>query len=116
MTYNQKKKLSTSCGDVTTGTYTWPIDQQYWKSAGTVTDQSVKVNDWSVTYTEPYNITDAVQSLRDRLDKIEERLSIITEPNKELLENYAALKQAYDNYKVIEALVLSAERNKDNDE
>ena len=44
-------------------------------------------------------------SLKDTLDKINERLSILV-PDPKRLEKYQALKQAYENYKILEALCV----------
>lgn len=45
-----------------------------------------------------------INTVSSRLDKIEERLLII-QPDQELMKKYPALKEAYDHYKLIEALV-----------
>jgi len=39
------------------------------------------------------------------LDKIQDRLAIIDEPSPEKLEKHAALKKAYDHYKLLEKLI-----------
>ena len=39
------------------------------------------------------------------LEKIEDRLAILPEPDPEKLEKFAALKKAYDNYKLLEKLI-----------
>ena len=39
------------------------------------------------------------------LDKIQDRLAIIDEPSSEKLEKHAALKKAYDHYKLLEKLI-----------
>ena len=41
----------------------------------------------------------------DILDKIQDRLAILV-PDPALLEKYEALKQAYDQYKLLEALCV----------
>lgn len=46
-----------------------------------------------------------LDDLSDRLGKIESRLAILDKPDQETLDNYQALKEAYDAYKVIEALI-----------
>ena len=43
------------------------------------------------------------QSLKDFMEVVSERLSILT-PNPELLEKYDALKEAYEHYKILEKL------------
>jgi hypothetical protein len=39
------------------------------------------------------------------LDKIQDRLAILDDPSPEKLEKHAALKKAYDNYKLLEKLI-----------
>jgi len=39
------------------------------------------------------------------LEKIEDRLAILQEPDPEKLKKFAALKKAYDNYKLLEKLI-----------
>lgn len=39
------------------------------------------------------------------LDKIQDRLSILDEPSPEKLEKHAALKKAYEQYKILEKLI-----------
>ena len=45
----------------------------------------------------------SIDQLNNRLNSIEERLAILT-PDLVKLEKFAALRQAYDNYKLIETL------------
>ena len=45
------------------------------------------------------------RSLGTMLEKIEDRLAIISEPTPEKLEKFAALKKAYDHYKLMEKLI-----------
>jgi hypothetical protein len=45
------------------------------------------------------------RSLSTLLEKIEDRLAILAEPDPEKLEKFAALKKAYDNYKLLEKLI-----------
>jgi hypothetical protein len=45
------------------------------------------------------------RSLVKLLEKIENRLAILQEPDPEKLEKFAALKKAYDNYKLLEKLI-----------
>lgn len=69
---------------------------------------------------DPYNTADVVIRRPGKpeikvgasLDAILERLCII-EPAFEKLEKYPALKAAYDNYKMIEALIKNDEGNED---
>lgn len=45
------------------------------------------------------------RSLGKLLEKIEDRLAILQEPDPAKLEKYAALKKAYDQYKLLEKLI-----------
>jgi len=45
------------------------------------------------------------RSLEKLLTTIEDRLAILTDPDPEKLEKFAALKKAYDNYKLLEKLI-----------
>jgi hypothetical protein len=51
------------------------------------------------------------RSLGDLLEKIEDRLVILV-PDPARLAKYEALKQAYDNYKILEALCVDADDKK----
>lgn len=51
------------------------------------------------------------KSFKDILSKIEDRLAILT-PDTAKLEKFAALKKAYDNYKLIEKLCHEDEEKK----
>jgi hypothetical protein len=44
-------------------------------------------------------------------ERIEDRLAILMEPDPEKLEKFAALKKAYDNYKLLEKLIGDDEPN-----
>mgnify|MGYP003334555434 FL=1 len=44
-------------------------------------------------------------SLLHLMEKMEERLAILQEPDPAKLEKYAALKKAYDHYKLMEKLI-----------
>ena len=45
------------------------------------------------------------RSLGKLMEKIEDRLAILQEPDPERLEKFAALKKAYDHYKTLERLI-----------
>jgi hypothetical protein len=45
------------------------------------------------------------RSLGKLLEKIEDRLAILQEPDAEKLEKFAALKKSYDHYKTLERLI-----------
>jgi hypothetical protein len=48
------------------------------------------------------------KSMKAWMEKVEERLAIL-EPKPELLEKYASLKQAYEHYKTLEAILYDSE-------
>jgi hypothetical protein len=45
------------------------------------------------------------RNLGQLIESVEDRLSILAEPNPGKLEKYAALKKAYDQYKLMERLI-----------
>ena len=47
----------------------------------------------------------AGKNIGNILDKIQDRLAILDEPNPEKLEKHAALRKAYDHYKLLEKLI-----------
>jgi hypothetical protein len=53
------------------------------------------------------------RSLGKMLEKIEDRLAIIQDPDPVKLEKFAALKKAYDNYKLLEKLIGDDYKNDD---
>ena len=53
------------------------------------------------------------RSLGKMLEKIEDRLAILTEPDPAKLEKFAALKKAYDQYKLMEKLIGDDWKDKD---
>ena len=82
-----------------TGTYTINVASS-WPSYTTTVDNDLVVkrpgkNDLHVAKT---------------LEALMERLAVI-EPNFELMEKYPALREAYDNYKVMEALLLGGDED-----
>lgn len=83
----------------TTGTYTINTSSS-WPSYTTTVENDLVVkrpgkNDLHIVKT--------LEALMDRL--------AIIEPNFELMEKYPALREAYENYKVMEALLLGGEEN-----
>jgi hypothetical protein len=82
-----------------TGTYTINVASS-WPSYTTTVDNDLVVkrpgkNDLHVAKT---------------LEALMERLAVI-EPNFELMEKYPALREAYENYKVMEALLLGGDED-----
>jgi hypothetical protein len=53
------------------------------------------------------------RSLGKLLEKIEDRLAVLTEPDPKKLEKFAALKKAYDQYKLMEKLIGDDWKDKD---
>jgi hypothetical protein len=83
----------------TTGTYTINTSSS-WPNYATTVDNDLVVrrpgkNDLHIVKT--------LEALMDRL--------AVIEPNLELMKKYPALREAYENYKVMEALLLGGEEN-----
>jgi hypothetical protein len=57
------------------------------------------------------NLTVNGSNISEILEKIQERLAILV-PDPKRLEKYEALKQAYDNYKLLEALCVDETNSK----
>jgi hypothetical protein len=89
-------------GTVGNPTFSWSTISSAYTSAPTVT-----INDDIVLR------RDGRQSIKvgETLDTIMDRLCIL-QPNFEKMEQYPALKAAYDNYKMIEALIANDESQK----
>jgi|GEM_PF-5098099 len=51
------------------------------------------------------DVSSVISGINDRLTKIEERLKILTEPNKTQIETYKLLSDAYDKYVVLDNLL-----------
>jgi hypothetical protein len=69
-------------------------------------------NTWNNTIGSSYPTTEVKgdlvvkgKNINNILDKIQDRLAILDEPNPEKLEKHAALKKAYDHYKLMEKLI-----------
>lgn len=77
-----------------------------WTTAASVTNPAprVKISDGDIEL-------DGVSIAKTML-AIQDRLAILT-PKPELLEKYEALKQAYDHYKMLEALCMDSAKDAD---
>jgi hypothetical protein len=75
--------------------YTWPGSQA--KSSGTIKLEGADAD-----------IIVQGKSMKAWMDAVEQRLCIL-EPKPELLEKYQSLKQAYDHYKTLEAILYEQE-------
>lgn len=67
----------------------------------------------TIKWSEGYRIlgvspTIPILDIEDRLRIVEERLFILQQPSKETLEKYPALKNAYEEYKIIENMILES--------
>jgi hypothetical protein len=51
------------------------------------------------------------KNLGKLMEKIESRLAILEDPTPEKLEKFAALKKAYENYKLLERLIGDGDEN-----
>ena len=84
-------------------------------TSGTYTVQGSASTSGNIYYTNSYDWTSVKSNselLSERIDAIEDRLAIL-KVDEELQAKYPALKEAYDHYKLIEALVKS--KGDDND-
>ena len=70
---------------------------------GTVTPSSVKIDQDGIDLKEGTDIKIGNRSLVKFMETLEERLAIL-QPDPEKLEKFAALKAAYEHYKLLEAL------------
>jgi hypothetical protein len=69
-----------------------------------------ETQDWSNEYRRPNaNIRYPVMDIEERLRVVEKRLLIVA-PSIESLSKYPALREAYENYKIIERLTLGNEK------
>ena len=76
-----------------TGNYTW----------NTATSPSVNITSGGIDMAAGTDITVDGKSLKDFMNKMEERLAILV-PNPKKLEQFEALKKAYEHYKLMESL------------
>jgi hypothetical protein len=113
---------SNSTYNLKTGNVTIPSSWNM-NTSGTVyttntTGGSIGLNPiWTNTTPSPGLVVDGDikwngRSLGKLLEKIEDRLAILQEPTPERLERFAALREAYDAYKLIDTLCVG-EGNKD---
>lgn len=65
---------------------------------------TISPTNYTYTYNTPYASTDDINKLNERLDKLEQHL-LTFKVDQLLMEKYPALKEAYESYKLIEALV-----------
>lgn len=72
----------------------------YYASTTTQSDMTGKI---SISGTNP-DLVIGDKSMKHWMEKVEARLCIL-EPKKELLEKYEALRQSYDHFKMLEALL-----------
>jgi hypothetical protein len=80
---------------VTGSGFTYPTGPNWNTTAITHPSPKVQITDGDI-------VMDGV-SLRDTMAKLQDRLAIL-QPKPEHLEQFEALKQAYDHYKMLEAL------------
>jgi hypothetical protein len=89
------------------GSNNWSVTQSPVMTLSAGTSPSLKVSgDADIQG----NLTVNGANISELLEKIQERLAILV-PDPKRLEKYEALKQAYDNYKLLEALCVD-ETNK----
>lgn len=94
-----------SNGSNGTGYYTLSGAGTYPSWTTNMTQNNIQVGKVNITDSD---ITIDGISLRDTLNKLQERLAILV-PDPKKLEQYEALKQAYEHYKTLEGLCSSTE-------
>jgi len=108
--------VTSNSGSATTNPHTWPhvytnntgANGAYLYSNGTSPT-------WAISPSSGLHVKDDAtfegdikwkgRSLGKLMEKIEDRLAILQEPDAEKLEKFAALKKAYDHYKTLERLI-----------
>ena len=75
---------------------------------------AVHINEDGISMGEDADLTIGGQSLKEFMEGVSRRLAILI-PDPELLEEFEALKQAYEHYKTLEALCVSGRKNDDQD-
>jgi hypothetical protein len=89
-------------GTVTIANPSYTSGSGAWVTAGSSPSNALSVSgDANIKGT----LTVGGKDIMDILDKIQDRLAILV-PDPALLEKYEALKQAYDQYKLLEALCV----------
>lgn len=89
---------------ITNGGYATPTYTTSGTSSSWITGTgNVNITADGITMPSSGDIKIGDKSLKDVLSKIEDRMAILT-PDPKKLEKFAALKKAYDNYKLIEKL------------
>ena len=105
--------ISGGTGSATTNPYTGPY---VYTTPGTSNPvYSAGGTNWSINTNPGLHVKDDAtfegdikwkgRSLGKLMEKIEDRLAILQEPDPERLEKFAALKKAYDHYKTLERLI-----------
>jgi hypothetical protein len=108
--------------NITLNNYNWNTSMSNWPNAGAIGNSNITFSTTANNYGSTLYTTggssglhvssDASfdgdikwkgKSLGDMIEKIHDRLAILT-PDLEKLAHFAALKKAYDNYKMLEAL------------
>ena len=108
--------VTINSGSATTNPHTWP---HVYTTNGTTSGSFLYSNGasptWSISTNPGLHVKDDAtfegdikwkgRSLGKLMEKIEDRLAILQEPDAEKLEKFAALKKAYDHYKTLERLI-----------
>ena len=85
-----------------TGSYGW----------NTPTSPTVNISNTGIDMADGTDITVAGKSLKEFMNKMEERLAILV-PDPAKLEQFAALKKAYEHYKLMESLCQEQPKEED---
>lgn len=115
MLINQEENNNMSTNDQYTYVYSQTTPgSSTWTSSQTSAPQTAIYTTSNPSYTfynsgnSALNANDIIlngKSLAKLLESIEDRLAILIDPDPAKLEKYAALKKAYDNYKLLEKLI-----------
>jgi hypothetical protein len=92
--------ISSGTGSATTNPYFYTTPNATWSTISPSSGLHVKDD-----ATFEGDIKWKGRSLGKLMEKIEDRLAILQEPDPERLEKFAALKKAYDHYKTLERLI-----------
>lgn len=93
----------TGAGILTTGSITGTVNSTVTLNSHTH-NPSVNIHQHGIDLSDKADIKFGDQSLKEFMKTVSDRLAILV-PDPAKLEKYAALKQAYEHYKLLEALI-----------
>jgi hypothetical protein len=81
----------------------WATGTSGYSITNTISPNTVHINNNGIEMASGTDITVGGKSLKEFMNKMEERLAILV-PDPKKLEQFAALKKAYEHYKLMESL------------